>query len=388
MTAAAAGRPAWPTRPGLLLAIDGRRPASWLALVAAAIVVPVVSLLPIRTPELVAFVAGGLLAVAACGSLPRELMGGGVGLWLTERAGWPLVGVAVACGGLLLGRTGEVGSAAGAVCAGVVAAAVTILVPTRRGVHAADAASLAVAVVCGAALLAGGVLRLLGPGDVAVGAAGLRMLLTVTGMWLAIALLAIVVARGVESAAATFATPPAGATAAGPVRLALLWMAMVTSLAGMVTCFFLAPELAGWYPLLVLAWFTSLALPQATLLMGDGEAAAWRRLLESIRGSSFAALGCRAAATIGGLLGWPAVVAIMVRTTAPSGGGEQVVPAAVLSLVGLAGATAVVALAGFVTSGSRPARETALAAACVVFVAALLAAAGLPGLPGLPRSGP
>jgi len=383
----AVGRLAWPARPGLLLSIDLRRPASWLSLAAAAGTVLAVSMAPVRAAESVAFVAGGLAAVAACGCPARGLGTGLVTLWLLVRIAWPLAGVAAACGGLLLLRADGVGTTSVAVAGGIAAGGATILAATRRGAPAADAASLAVALVCGAALVAGGVTALIGPGTVAGDAAGSRMLVAIGSLWLSLAGLAGVVAARLDLEATAFAAPPAGAMAAGRVRLVLLWLAMVTSLAGMVTCFFLAPDQAGWYPLLVLGWFASLALPQATLLMGDEHAAAWQRLLRSIRGPAFAAVGCRTAATIGSLLGWPAAVALVVRTAVPSGDAKQVVSAAVVSVVGLAIATAVVSCAGLVTKSARPSRETALACGCAFFIAAAVVVASLPGLPGLPGSG-
>lgn len=387
MNSPAVGRPAWPARPGLLVSIDLRRPASWLSLAAAAGTVLAVSIVPVRSAESVAFVAGGLAAVAACGCPARGLGARLVTLWLLVRIAWPLAGVAAACGGLLLLRADGVGMTAVAVAGGIAAGGATILAATRRGAPAADAASLALALVCGAALVAGGVTALIGPGTVAGDAAGSRMLLAIGSLWLSLAGLAGVVAARLDLEATAFAAPPAGAMAAGRVRLVLLWLAMVTSLAGMVTCFFLAPDQAGWYPLLVLAWFASLALPQATLLMGDEHAAAWQRLLRSIRGPAFAAIGCRTAATIGSLLGWPAAVALVVRTAVPSGDAKVVVSAAVASVVGLAIATAVVSCAGLVTTRARPSRETALACGCAFFIAAAVVVASLPGLPGLPGSG-
>jgi hypothetical protein len=384
---AAAGRPTWPTRPGLLLAIDSRRPASWLTASAAAAAVALVCLVPLRAPEPIAFVVGGLLAVAATGSVPRGLEAAITRLWLAERAAWPLIGVLVACGVLFLWRPDAVGPAAVALGSGIVAGTVTMLATTRRRVPAADAASLVLAVVCGAALLAGIGMHLCGPALDGLRAAGLPMIGVVGGVWLALAGLALAGASRVEQAAATWAAPPVGATVAGPVWLTLLWLAMVTSLTGMAVCFFLAPDEAGWYPLLVLAWFACLALPQGTLLMGDEDAAAWQRLFTSMHGSGFAFSGWRVAATVGSLLGWPAAVAVVVRTAVPDAGGGEVVPAAVVSLGGLAVATAIVSLAGRMAAGSRPARETAFAAACVAVLATMLAVASLPGLPGLPRSG-
>lgn len=393
MNSPAVGRPAWPARPGLLVVIDRRRPASWLALAAAAGTVLAVSIAPVRAAESVAFVAGGLAAVAACGCPARGLGARLVTLWLLVRIAWPLAGVAAACGCLLLLRGNGVGMTAVAVAGGIAAAGATILAATRRGAPAADAASLALTLVCGAALVAGGVTTLIAPGLIDPGmaardAAGSRMLVAIGSLWLSLAGLAGIVAASLDLEATAFAAPPAGAMAAGRVRLVLLWLAMVTTLAGMVTCFFLAPDQAGWYPVLVLAWFASLALPQATLLMGDEHAAAWQRLLRSIRGPAFAAIGCRTAATIGSLLGWPAAVALVVRTAVPSGDAKGVVSAAVASVVGLAIATAVVSCAGLVTTRARPSRETALACGCAFFIAAAVVAASLPGLPGLPGSGP
>ncbi|MFM8705759.1 MAG: hypothetical protein ACKOHG_18275 [Planctomycetia bacterium] len=136
---------------------DARRPASWLMLLAAVMVAADVSYAGV-TSGMVALGAGAVLAVGAIGNLPLRACAalGSASraplVWLVERAAWPAVGLVL---GAALAVPGPAPPAVAA-ATGLAAAAATVFAVRRRGVAAADAASLTL-VIAGIAGAAGAI---------------------------------------------------------------------------------------------------------------------------------------------------------------------------------------------------------------------------------------
>jgi hypothetical protein len=274
-------------------------------------------------------------------------------------------------------------------------AAATAIVSAARGHFAsgADAVSLAITLVVAAAV-----------GGSAAAEAGLGDPLAWSIVCLAAgAALAWAVCRhasgptlvsgrnAVEAAPASFTGM---VLAGGRLRTALTRLAMVTSLAGMVAWFFLAPEHARRYGLLAAAWFSCLAVPRGLLDPGGG-ADAWGRLARTaavtaagmtaaqrLRRPDLLGWANAAAVAHAAILGWPAVVAAALWLAGTGGG----VPWPVITLAGLAGAAALlVALAALVESDSIS-RDTGHALASVAVIAILAGWLLLPGLRGVPKA--
>jgi hypothetical protein len=258
----------------LVMRLDARRPASWIA--AAAGFVALVGILSRPTPVWVAAACGGLLGVAALG-FPTRLTAvpGLVVPRAVARVAWPMLGIAAAALG-----------------SGRIAAAVP---------HAAIAAAAA----------------LLGM------AATLGSVLPAAGRW---------------RRRLAFVSLEDGSLTA--------WLdaaAMISVLAAMAVCYFLAPQAAGWYAVVAGMWFVGFVVPRATL---DGVDAEARRTLMATAAGLPRLPGtprhaARVLATGAATLGWPAMVAGLLwagPAWAASGPAAAVVLLAVLA--GISGAAA------------------------------------------------
>ena len=298
----------------LFLRIDARRPASWLAFLAGAVVVPLAAggMSGGMWQSSVAVLAGGLAVVAAIGDLPFELCGAAagegrrsVGWWGCARAAWPLAGgvlggISAAClHGASLATVSWV--LAGLLTGGVLAT-ITVLASRLAGAKAADAASLAMLLAAASSVVPPGCAALLSPtlgsGAAAWTAAVSLSLAAVTGMvlggvaWIwAWALMR----TGTDPLGAARSARPAGDVlhldalpSNGPLRQILARLAMASSLAAMVGWLVLHVEPAGQHGqhdqaatvwgILSAVWFVSLAVPQALLQDGIAGACGWDRL--------------------------------------------------------------------------------------------------------------
>lgn len=121
-------------------------------------------------------------------------------------------------------------------------------------------------------------------------------------------------------------------------------LVMPSMLAAMAVCYFLAPELAGWYAAVAASWFVLLAVPRATLWGGDA-AARWRLLLSAPGRPRPPGTAARAAWGLAAsvcLLGWPAVVALALQRDPSSASGPPLALGMLGALAAVATATAVV----------------------------------------------
>lgn len=260
---------------GLLLRLDARRPASWIAAVAAFAVG--VGILGRPTPLWVAAACGSLLAIAALG-FPARLAAvpGLAGRRAVARVAWPVLGLGAAA--LVSGR-----ATVGTVLPAVTAAAALVV---------GLAASLAIA-------------------------------LPATRRW-----------RQVLA----FGSRDDGAST-GWIDAA----AMLSVLAAMAVCYFLAPQAAGWYAVVAGAWFVGAVVPRA---MPDGvDAEARRTLLATAAGGPLlpgAPLhAARVLATGVAILGWPAMVAgLLWSGSAWAASGPAAAVALLVVLAGVSGASA------------------------------------------------
>lgn len=370
----------------VLVRIDARRPASWLACgMAAAAVAGLAATATGSTAMAAAVACGGWAAAAAAGRPPRGLAPGMVRLdaaWWWERAAWPLGGcLAAAVVRWMLAGDG-VAPAVG-IAAGIVVMAASGSAAAARGATAADAMSLG---LVGATVAA------------AAGAMGRSAVETLACSGAAAVMMAVIVwsawryARGwswpADEQARSAASFVELGMARGGVRQALSAVAMATSLAGMAVWYFLAPTVAAAGTLAALGWFATLAGP--AVLLGPAGRGAWRRLgaatavpvgLRRPLGLPGAvALACGHAA----VLGWPPLVAGLLLTA--EGGLDPATPVfwPWLTVAVLAVAAATLVGLSLVASLARVDGETAVAwAACLVILTLM---AGLPGLRGLPTA--
>jgi hypothetical protein len=353
---------------------DARRPASWLMLLAAAVVAADVSSAGV-TSGMVAFGAGAMLAVGAIGNLPLRACAAlgrasrAPRIWLVERATWPVVGLVA---GAAIASPCP-GPQAGAAATGLAAAAATVFAVRRRGVAAADAASLTL-VIAGIAGAAGAIgaaqigLFQIGPFDV-VPAWGVAVAIAVVA-WLLAGFVAAVIDWRRRAAAAWLHD-------AGPPRMLRRWLtgvAMASALAAMTGWLFLDPSRAWLLPLLSVGWFVALAVPEAAL--GEGASDLGGRRRSRLR-QSLAAIVTPAA-----ILGWPAVVA-----AALGAGGADGVRAAAVTVVVLAVAAATLAVIVWSLAARGATAETAQAVGLSVALAAALAWLGGLGLVAIRPSG-
>lgn len=250
-----------------LLRADARRPASWLALVSALVVVGVEAG---RTgPHVVAsaWLCGGALAIASIGApFPAPVSPLlRADAWAAARVGWPAAGA-------LLGALARTLVAAGGAATGTTAlafllgAAGTLVVrraAARGGETDADGASLALA-LCGISALA----CMAVPPTVTPAVAVAATAATWGASCLAVRGLATFregrrdgrSSRGPQTArgARTHALPT-------PLRRALVGAAMVAALAGMAWWSFLAPRQTAVDAVVPLVCFVALAAPAATV---------------------------------------------------------------------------------------------------------------------------
>jgi hypothetical protein len=348
---------------------DARRPASWLMLLAAAVVAADVSSAGV-TSGMVAFGAGAMLAVGAIGNLPLRACAAlgrasrAPRIWLVERATWPAVGVVV---GAAIASPCP-GPQAGAAATGLAAAAATVFAVRRRGVAAADAASLTL-VIAGIAGAAGAIgAAQIDPVD-GMPAWGVAVAIAVVA-WIAAGFVAAVIDWRRRAAAAWLHD-------AGPPRMLRRWLtgvAMASALAAMTGWLFLDPSRAWLLPLLSVGWFVALAVPEAAL--GEGASDLGGRRRSRLR-QSLAAIVTPAA-----ILGWPAVVA-----AALGAGGADGVRAAAVTVVVLAVAAATLAVIVWSLAARGATAETAQAVGLSVALAAALAWLGGLGLVAIRPSG-
>lgn len=358
-----------------MLRLDSRRPAAWLA--GGAALACGVSGATLAAPVPMVVAAGGLVAVAAIGHVPaRGLAGPGrwSGSWLRLfltgiRVVWPVAG-------FMLAATGAAarGGSAAAPFAGAVIASCTALVfglLHRAGGGETTAASRTLIVVGGAAAAALAA-RFSGSGPlgqtVAAGVAG-----------------ALSAAPGVlvhaTPASADFGTGSHGRRrrtepAAGP--------AMVSALAAMVTCYFLAPQFAWAYAAVAVGWFVAIAVPLATAPPGGVSGARLRR--GSAGRPAVPGSLRRAGATVAlaaALLAWPALVALVLPAAEGDRVGGPLV--AIAWLGGVAGLLVVVVMLASPAGRTEDARSLVLS---LVAFAGISAGRESPGLPIFPRLSP
>ena len=339
----------------VLLRIDARRPASWLALVAAvaggwwlAMLTPAGEM-----PLCAAALGGAILAVAALGDLPLSACAPwGAAVWAGSRAVWPAVGVvAGAAARLALSGVPWQSRLAVAIAGliGIVAATVTVSVARRSGASAADAASLAL-VAAGAAAACGWLVQSRG-GDVSD--------LVVVG----IAAIVCVAVAALVARRCNVVRP------ARALRTALTLAAMATALVGMVAWLFLDPDRAALDLAVSLAWFVALAVPAATLGDGVSHLSGWRLLGVGRMRALVVSLASDAA-----ILAWPPLVAAAVMAATP----ERSRPALV-TLVALATAALLLLAVAWASEWLQAAPETGHAAALVIALLGCMAAASTAG---------
>jgi hypothetical protein len=407
----------------LLVGIDARRPASWIALaVGAAAGWWAVVTGPHAWLVGVACGTSVLVAAAAVGDLPVELCRGSAcipparlaAVWGMLRAAWPLVGAATAA---CLASGAEAFPAAPAVAAVLAGGMTVAAVVVARAARATAADAAAVALAIGGAGAAAGLAFGLAVGS--SGGGGWEAVAASAAGWCLAAAVAVVAWRTFAEADAVvdlqaFAGHPPGAVpaigwerlhldplpAVGPVQGVLERLAMASTLVAMAGWLILRPDLVpesghgaaapAWpWALLSAVWYVCLAVPRATLLDGACGTAAWERLFLSaagpatdgpgrirgltagrVGGPRFAAVAALVPAAI---LGWPPLVGGLVSSTSPSHGWPPLAITAGLAF-------AAVALATLTMAGTRTgaARETLFAVALAFAVTTMLAAAGLP----------
>lgn len=337
---------------------DARRPASWIALVAAAAAAVTLSGIADAMVVARAIVCGGLAAAAAVGSLAvADAALGTAAVWWVARCAWPVVGVvagAVAVGGV----------AAVTMIAAALLTTLAHAVATRRGAAPAEATGVAIALAATAA----GAATWAADAGIAAASAG--------ASWLVLAIVAMAVSgvRYPDPLASAVSLTVRDRAVGGST---LTRLAMATTLAAMVICYFLVAERAAWYAAVAVGWFIALAVPAATIGPGAAGAANRGLLLRSAAGAPRLpgtlphALG--AIATHAAILGWPAGVAAVVRGPAAAEPWGPLV--AVLMLATLAAATAV---SVWMVSKCRATGDTSLAliAAWLIAVVMILSRAG------------
>lgn len=354
-----------------MLRIEARRPAAWIALVAAA----GAGLAGSKAAAPLTVAVGGLLAVAAIGHPPR-----GVAVFLPRRwpplavgrGLWPVVGAMLAAIWLAL-RDGPMAAvAAGSVAGGAAASAALVAALIERGTIEGVAASQTLAAI-GAAAAAGLAAAVAGGSLAAQGAA-------TAVVWIA-------AAGGLLAGQAHDRQPAFGPSSARHRRpIAGAGPAMASALAGMAGCYFLAPQYAWAYAPIAVGWFVALAVPAAT---PPGGVAAVRLVRSAAGRPAVPGTWARAVplvAKLAGLLGWPAVVAaVLTGSEAGRAGGPLTALAALAGAALLTVATAALAARrGRWRSIGEVARALALVAVAAGAVTAASWAARAPHAPGLP----
>lgn len=373
----------------LLIRIDARRPASWVAALAAAAAQGALTAVGVPdhggTAQTCAAIAGGFSCAAAIGAAAVGMPGAAAGRGATwcARAAWPIAGAA--CAAILAATSGAGwhGDLLVAIVAGALAEAAVSLVAARRGATAADAASLGLVLVTTSGVAAVSLMP------------GLDRFApwTAAACFAAMALAAWAAARGRdgEPAPATDVAWFGSVLASTGLRRSLTVGAMLGSLAGMSAWFFLAPVSAAIYPIVAAGCFACLAVPQATL--GPAPAAdAWDVLAQcapvaGTRRADAARWAWLSVSMHAAILGWPAVVAGLLGGLPAGQAGHGFSPLAAVAAVALSAAVVVAVVAAAAKFGAS--RESGFAVAAALVVACVLAIAWcLPGLPGLPSNPP
>lgn len=348
--------------------IEARSPATWLAAACGCgpLVMPAAGIGEMGTglQVPVAIACGGLAAAATLGEPPFGFPDGRrqwLPLWIGRLA---LPVLAIAAAAVALATVGPAGRAvwltAAAVCAGGVLAAGTMAV-ARAAVAGREAAATSVGLVTAAAAAAAGLV-----GGWQGGGPGWQLGLSLpVGFAAGGGLVMLGSERATPSGFGGLWSPlvPVEPVSAFGGRLG--GVAMVTALVGMMVCYFLAPQIAAGYTLLALAWFVCLAVPAATPCT-TGRAGDW--LVRSAVGRPVVPGSTRAAVSTAvayaALLGWPAIVAMLLPAPA---GPRAMAPWVTLVCLAVA-AVAVTAIVG--TAGGTRARTTR--AVCLALVATVI----------------
>ncbi|NBW97464.1 MAG: hypothetical protein EBR28_12240, partial [Planctomycetia bacterium] len=239
----------------LLVRIDARRPAAWLALataVAAAWLLPLATVPGSPPAPVTSILLGGVLAVMAVGGLEAAATER-AGPWFAERAAWPLAGWVAAAG-----LRGEAVS----LVAGGLAVVAVVFSLVGAFYYLPDAASAALA----AAAAAGAV----GWAVTASGAGG--------GAGVAAAVVVLAIFAAGVMACATRGPAEWEVAPRHSARRLLTALAMGGALTGMVAWLLLAEDRTGLDLAASLALLVALAVPAATLGDGVSHLAAWRRV--------------------------------------------------------------------------------------------------------------
>lgn len=351
----------------LLVRIDARRPASWLACgMAAAAVAGLAGAGSHAAVVAAAIGCGGWAAAAALGRPPRGLVPGGAAVdaaWWWERAGWPLGGCLTAVAGVWL-TAGDAASIAGGLAIGVVGMTAVAAAAAARGAAPADATSLGLVVSSAAAAAAGcrGAAAAIGSGVAAtVLAAGVAWLAWRWGHdrpWVA-----------ADPVRPTPTLVELG-LARGSLRRALTGLAMVMALVGMAVGSFLVPAAAAFGVVVALAWFTALAVPAAAAALARGHGSGGGPPLAAAIATGYAAV-----------LGWPPLVAGILHVAET--GIDLATPAIWAWLAVLSLAAAAAAVVGLVRAAARLAIGPETLLACAASLVILAVVASFPVLCGL-----
>jgi len=348
-----------------LLRIDSRRPASWIALAAAAAAGWTLAADGGQFQVAGGLASGGLLALAAIGRLPTGVPGGDRGPWSTLawlRGCWAALGFIVAgAAAFVAGCPAEGVAACGIATTASLAVAALVVLPPGGPRTPAIAGSLALMTVGVAAAAAAAAATAAGLGPWAEG------LVAVTVWGLLVASLAV-------NPAAASRDWLGGAAAADRHRVAepMLGIAMATTLAAMAACFFLAPQFAWAYTAIAMGWLVCLTVPP---LANAGSGAAGGRLVRSAVGwpRTPGALP-RVAANVAqatAVLAWPAfVAAVLAAVGVWQGGGPG------MALAWLAGGAALILLTAGLAGGHG---ETAQAVILALSAGLAVCWSGLPG---------
>ncbi len=346
---------------GARLRVTARRPASWLALAAAAVATWSLVRGGAGSWPAAALVAGAAAAAAGRGSLPREA----AAAWAAGRMAWPATGAVI---GWLAGGADPLAVAPlGMVLAACAATAFTVVSTARAGLAPSEVTA------CG--LTAGFAAALAGCLAAPAG-----------GAWpAAAACWALVTAAAPRLPRRT---AEAGGVPRGPLGGALPRAAMASALGAMVIFLFLAPHLAWGYAVVAAGWLLAIVAPRAALGHGgDGDAARRGRLATAGRRGGPAMAAARLVAAYAAVLAWPPLVAAVLTGSA----GAAVEPLAITAVIaGLAGAL-VALIGGALAAGCS--RDTACAVALCAAVAAAVgladrACAPANPVPGLMLSNP
>lgn len=318
-------------------------------------------------------IVGGLLAVAALGELPTELLafGGRCGLgarppveavgWAAARSLFPLVGVAAAAAATSGGLPLDSGSLAAVAAAIVATACVQAAVHAggARGSEPATAALLVAAAAAGAAWAG------LPRAGIAVGWAA-AALASGYWSWITTASERLTCSRGRGRTVWLWPLP-----SQGRLRPTMTAAVMLLGIAGMAFWLVPQPPLEKRYAAVAAAVFIAVAVPQMTLADGVLDRSGWMAVFRPTArsfpiGSSWPPAG-RIAIGHAALFAWPLVVAGVLTIRLPGAAAAMATAAAVL-LLPAAAAGAMAAWMGRLGIAA----ETTLATVLVVFAAACI----------------